>query len=147
MRLTACRDEQVGVCVPAGRLQAADMLEMAEMTDKYSGGEVRVTCEENLVFPNVKNSDVEAMSKEPFFQRFEINAGNLMGSLVSCTGSQFCGFAMIETKNRCAPPADLVDDLDDLPIDLLIDRVSGLANLRQCDRTALHQVSNVPTDW
>lgn len=27
-------------------------------------------------------------------------AGNLERGLVSCTGSQFCGFALIETKNR-----------------------------------------------
>lgn len=87
------------------------MMEMADVAEKYSGGEVRVTCEENLVFPNVKNADIEAMSKEPFFQRFEINAGMLTGSLVSCTGSQFCGFAMIETKNRCASPLAIVKRL------------------------------------
>ena len=27
-------------------------------------------------------------------------SGNLERGLVSCTGSQFCGFALIETKNR-----------------------------------------------
>ena len=38
--------------------------------------------------------------QEPIFQKFQIEAGNLMRGLVSCTGAQFCGIAMIETKNR-----------------------------------------------
>jgi ferredoxin-nitrite reductase len=29
-----------------------------------------------------------------------VHAGNLERGLVSCTGSQFCGFALIETKQR-----------------------------------------------
>lgn len=29
-----------------------------------------------------------------------LTSGNLERGLVSCTGSQFCGFALIETKNR-----------------------------------------------
>jgi sulfite reductase beta subunit-like hemoprotein len=94
---------QVGACVPAGRLQTEDFDAIADVADKYSNGEVRITCEENILFPNVKNEDVEAMKKEPLFERFEIDAGNVMRGLVSCTGSQFCGFALIETKNRCAP--------------------------------------------
>ena len=93
---------QVGACVPAGRLQTADFYAMADIADKYSGGEVRITCEENILFPNVKNEDVDAMSAEPLFQKYKINPGNVMRGLVSCTGSQFCGFALIETKNRCA---------------------------------------------
>ena len=74
---------------------------MADIADKYSGGEMRITCEENILFPNVKNEDIEAMRAEPLFSKFLIDAGNVMRGLVSCTGSQFCGFALIETKNRC----------------------------------------------
>jgi ferredoxin-nitrite reductase len=92
---------QVGACVPAGRIQTQDFLDLADVADKYSGGEVRITCEENIIFPNVRNEDIPAMEQEPIFKRFEIYPGNVMRGLVSCTGSQFCGFALIETKNRC----------------------------------------------
>lgn len=96
---------QVGACVPAGRFATEDFDAMADVADKYSGGEVRITCEENILFPNVSNDDIEAMRAEPLFEKFKIDAGNVMRGLVSCTGSQFCGFALIETKNRCHPPA------------------------------------------
>lgn len=87
--------------MPAGRFQTEDFDQMADIADKYSGGEMRITCEENILFPNVKNEDIEAMRAEPLFSKFLIDAGNVMRGLVSCTGSQFCGFALIETKNRC----------------------------------------------
>merc|ERR1719409_968550 len=32
--------------------------------------------------------------------RFSVNPGNIYGNLVSCTGAQFCGLAVIETKNN-----------------------------------------------
>ena len=86
--------------MPAGRLQTDDFDALADVADKYSNGQVRITCEENVLFPNVKNEDVEALKKEKIFEKFEIEAGNIMRGLVSCTGAQFCGFAMIETKNR-----------------------------------------------
>lgn len=43
---------------------------------------------------------VDAMLKEPIFQKYPTTPGPLMRGLVSCTGSQFCGLALIETKNR-----------------------------------------------
>jgi dissimilatory sulfite reductase (desulfoviridin) alpha/beta subunit len=107
---------QVGACVPAGRLQTADFTDLADVADRYSSGEVRITCEENVIFPNVKNEDIQAMSKEPIFKRFEIDAGNLMRGLVSCTGSQFCGFGLVETKQKCAPNLDCCS----LPVMLFI---------------------------
>ena len=32
--------------------------------------------------------------------RFSLKPGPLMSGLISCTGAQFCGLAIIETKNR-----------------------------------------------
>lgn len=83
-------------------MQTEDFFALADVADKYSNGEVRISCEENVLFPNVKNEDIEAMRKEPIFERFLIDAGNIMRGLVSCTGSQFCGFGLVETKNKCA---------------------------------------------
>ena len=54
-------------------------------------------------------------SQEPIFQKYEINAGNLMRGLVSCTGAQFCGVAMIETKNRAMAIVAKLEEQLDLP--------------------------------
>lgn len=41
--------------------------------------------------------------------------GNLERGLVSCTGSQFCGFALIETKNRAMEVVKKLEAALDIP--------------------------------
>lgn len=90
----------VGLHIPIGRLYAQDMFDLARMAEVYGSGEIRFTVEQNLIIPNIPDTRLEAFLKEPILERFSINPDNLMRGLVSCTGSQFCGFALIETKNR-----------------------------------------------
>lgn len=91
----------VGLHVPVGRLQAADMFELARLADEYGSGELRLTVEQNIVLPNVKNERIDALLAEPLLQeRFSAHPSLLMKGLVACTGNQFCGQAIIETKAR-----------------------------------------------
>src|SRR4051812_48273401 len=50
----------VGLHIPVGRVQASDMLELARLADEYGTGELRLTVEQNIVLPNVKNSRLDA---------------------------------------------------------------------------------------
>mmetsp|Transcript_38908 Transcript_38908/g.97741 ORF Transcript_38908/g.97741 Transcript_38908/m.97741 type:complete len:156 (-) Transcript_38908:219-686(-) len=43
------------------------------------------------------------------------SAGNISRGLVSCTGSQFCGFGMVETKNRAIHVAAELEKQLDIP--------------------------------
>ncbi|MCF2146768.1 ferredoxin--nitrite reductase [Desmonostoc muscorum LEGE 12446] len=90
----------VGLHIPVGRLYAEDMFEMARLAEVYGSGEIRFTVEQNIVIPNIAESRLATFFTEPLLERFSINPGLLTRSLVSCTGAQFCNFALIETKNR-----------------------------------------------
>lgn len=90
----------VGACVPAGRLTTEDLYALADVADKFSNGEMRLTVEQNVIFPNVSNNHINEIRQERIFEKFKIDPGRILGNLVSCTGAQFCGLAMIETKNR-----------------------------------------------
>ncbi|MBD1944571.1 ferredoxin--nitrite reductase, partial [Coleofasciculus sp. FACHB-712] len=90
----------VGLHVPVGRLYAQDMFDLARMAEVYGNGEMRFTVEQNVIIPNIPDSRLDACLAEPLLERFSINPAPLARSLVSCTGSQFCNFALIETKNR-----------------------------------------------
>lgn len=90
----------VGLLIPIGRLFAPDMFEIARLAEVYGNGEIRLTVEQNLIIPNIPNSRLEAFLQEPLLEKFSIHPTPLVRSLVSCTGSQFCNFALIETKNR-----------------------------------------------
>ncbi|KAL0334864.1 UNVERIFIED_CONTAM: Ferredoxin--nitrite reductase, chloroplastic [Sesamum radiatum] len=91
----------VGIHIPVGRVQADDMDELARLADTYGSGELRLTVEQNIIIPNIKNSKVEALLQEPLLKdRFSPEPPILMKGLVACTGNQFCGQAIIETKAR-----------------------------------------------
>ncbi|MEA5519280.1 ferredoxin--nitrite reductase [Limnoraphis robusta] len=90
----------VGLNVPIGRLYANDMFELARLAEVYGQGELRLTVEQNVIIPDISDSRLNAFLTEPFLEKFSINPAPLTRALVSCTGAQFCNFAMIETKNR-----------------------------------------------
>ncbi|NJN72301.1 MAG: ferredoxin--nitrite reductase [Limnothrix sp. RL_2_0] len=90
----------VGLHVPAGRLTAEDMFEMARLAETYADSEIRLTVEQNFIIPHVKNENVEALLKEDLLEKFSANPTPLVRSFVSCTGNQYCNFALIETKGQ-----------------------------------------------
>ncbi|MGF2037627.1 MAG: ferredoxin--nitrite reductase [Nostoc sp. CmiVER01] len=89
-----------GLNIPVGRLYAEDMFEIARLAEVYGSSEIRFTVEQNIVIPNISDSRLATFLTEPLLERFSIDPGLLTRSLVSCTGAQFCNFALIETKNR-----------------------------------------------
>jgi len=104
-----------GAVVPVGRLQVGDMEEYARIADEYGSGEVRLTVDEHVIIPNVPEARLEALKAEPIFQRHPLNPGPLMGGLVSCTGAQFCGFALTETKMPAIEYAQRLEAELDIP--------------------------------
>ncbi|KAK9807588.1 hypothetical protein WJX72_003483 [[Myrmecia] bisecta] len=104
-----------GAVVPAGRIFADDFDELADIVDKYGDGTVRLTVEENFLIPSVPEAKLEALRAEPFFQKYKIDAGPLMRGMVSCTGAQFCGVAIIETKNRAIEIVKKLEQQLDFP--------------------------------
>lgn len=102
----------IGLHIPVGRVQADDMDELARLSDTYGSGELRLTVEQNIIIPNIENSKIEALLKEPLLQdRFSPEPPILMKGLVACTGNQFCGQAIIETKARALKVTEEVQRL------------------------------------
>lgn len=57
-------------------MQAFEVFELARVAEKFSGGEARLTVEQNVILPNVKEADLQALLADPFMQgRFKINPG------------------------------------------------------------------------
>ncbi len=99
----------IGLCVPVGRLFADDMFDLARIAEVYGSGELRLTVEQNVIIPNIAAENMATLLTEPLLAKFTPNPTPLQRALVSCTGAQFCNFALIETKNRAV---DLIRQLD-----------------------------------
>jgi len=108
---------RVGIHVPVGRLSVAEVRLIAELADRYSDGEIRLTVEQNVILPNVKDEHVDALLAEPALNgdsRLSVQVGKIVGNLVSCTGAQFCGLALIETKKNAEEIAKQVEQRVDV---------------------------------
>ena len=105
----------VGLHVPVGRLTAEAMLDLARLADVYGDSELRLTVEQNVIIPHVPSSRLAALLQEPLLQNFTLDPNPLVRSLVSCTGAQFCNFALVETKQRALGLARSLDDRLTLP--------------------------------
>ncbi len=99
----------VGLHIPVGRLDATALFDLARMADVYGTGELRLTVEQNVILPNVPSDRLPLLQQEPLLARFSIEPSPLVRSLVSCTGAQFCNFALVETKNRALALARELD--------------------------------------
>lgn len=97
---------RVGILVPVGRLSPEECRQLADLADKYSGGEIRLTVEQNVILPNVDAARIDSLLQEPVLtsedSRFQVKPGFIEGNVVSCTGAEFCGLALIETKSNAA---------------------------------------------
>lgn len=105
----------VGLHVPVGRLSAETMFELARLAEVYGNGEIRATVEQNMIIPHIADDKLEAFLAEPLLEEFSVAPAPLTRSLVSCTGSRYCNFALIETKQRALELARELDAELDIP--------------------------------
>jgi nitrite reductase/ring-hydroxylating ferredoxin subunit/dissimilatory sulfite reductase (desulfoviridin) alpha/beta subunit len=90
----------VGLCVPTGRLDPAQMTELARLADVYGDCKIRLTTGQNAIIPNVPEQRVELLLKEPLLRQLSPAPSPFFRGLVACTGTDFCNLALIETKRQ-----------------------------------------------
>lgn len=128
-----------GMLVPVGRITTAQMRGVADLAERYGNGDVRVTVAQNLIVANVPEDRIGALSEEPIFQELPFNPSPIMRGLVACTGIDYCGMALIETKGYAIAVAkELEQRLQGRKIQPLTIHWSGCA--AGC---GLHQVGTI----
>ncbi len=79
--------------IAPGDLTADEMEYVANLADRYSSGELRVTFQQNLVLPYVAKRDLAALFTD--LQARDLARGNigLLSDIISCPGGDFCSLA------------------------------------------------------
>lgn len=114
----------VGLLVPVGRTNADQLDQLADLADYYGTGELRLTSKQNVIITNVHESVVPDLLNEPLLQVLSPDPHGALRGLVSCTGKDFCHFALNDTKGLSLQIAEELARL--LPHDKRMDiKVSG----------------------
>jgi sulfite reductase (NADPH) hemoprotein beta-component len=98
--------------VPPGDASAEQMDFVADLADKYSFGELRVTHEQNLVLADVEQSklfEVWELAKSKGLATPNIG---LLTDMISCPGGDYCALANAKSIPIAAAIAKRFDDLD-----------------------------------
>ena len=98
--------------LPPGDVTAAQMDAAAELADRFSQGELRVTHEQNLLLPWVREADLRALwlaAKEGGFATPNIG---LVTDMIACPGGDFCALANARSIPVAAEITERFQDLD-----------------------------------
>jgi len=99
----------VGLNVPVGRMSGEQFEEAGRLAEKY-GAEIRLATDQNLVITGVSEEKLDDLLAEPLLERFSPKPGAFERGVVACTGSEFCRFAIVETKIRAVEWAREMDE-------------------------------------
>jgi ferredoxin-nitrite reductase len=99
----------VGCSVPVGRMSGIDLVEAARLAKAYGDGTVRLGTDQNFVLSGVPEGDVDRLLDEELLQKYSPFPGPFERGVVACTGSEFCRFAVVETKERAVTWARWLD--------------------------------------
>ncbi|WOB06442.1 nitrite/sulfite reductase [Piscinibacter gummiphilus] len=101
----------------------------ADLADKFSSGELRVSHDQNLVLPWVKESDLFTLWQEAKAASFATPNIGLLTDMIACPGGDFCALANARSIPIAADITERFDDIDELydigDIDL---HISGCIN-------------------
>ncbi len=88
----------VGLVVPTGRVTAEQLFALADLADRYGSRELRLTNDQNVIIPNVRNQRLEELLAEPLLEEWSPEPSGVVRGLVTCTGIDYCHFALNDTK-------------------------------------------------
>lgn len=100
----------VGLSVTVGRMLGTSLVEAARLSEEYGNGEIRLATDQNLIIPGVPEHRLEELQSEPLLKKHSPNPRPFERGVVACTGSEFCRFAIVETKVRAVEWARYMDD-------------------------------------
>ena len=98
--------------VPPGDATAEQMEGVADLADRYSFGELRVTHEQNLLLADVRQSDLyEVWQKARALDLATANVGTIT-NIISCPGGDYCSLANAKSLPIAEAIQRRFDDLD-----------------------------------
>lgn len=100
----------VGCNVTVGRMPGTSFIRAGELAAEYGAGDVRLTTDQNLVFSGIPEGRVDELLAEDFLQVHSPAPGAFERGAVACTGSEFCRYAVVETKAKATEWARWLDE-------------------------------------
>ncbi|WP_436934870.1 nitrite/sulfite reductase [Halovenus marina] len=115
----------VGFNVITGRMGGDEFAKAARAAKEYGteDASVRLATDQNFVVTHIPEENIGDLLDEPFARKYRPDPGPFSRGAVGCTGSEFCNYGIIETKNRVRRWAKALDKRIETPEDLGVVRM------------------------
>jgi sulfite reductase (NADPH) hemoprotein beta-component len=98
--------------VPPGDVTSEQMEAIADLAERYSFGELRVTHEQNLVLADVRTRELPALWREARALGLATPNIGLLTNIISCPGGDFCALANAKSIPVARAIQERFDELD-----------------------------------
>jgi len=98
--------------VPPGDVTSDQMDAIADLAERYSFGELRVSHEQNLILADVRQADLEALWKQARALGLATPNIGLITNIIACPGGDFCALANAKSIPVAQALQERFDDLD-----------------------------------
>ncbi len=99
----------LGLVLPVGRITSEQMRGIAEISERFGSGTLRLTVWQNLLISDVADRDVGICISAVNALGLGIEASAIRRGLVACTGNAGCKFAASNTKGHALKLADYLE--------------------------------------
>lgn len=120
----------VGIPIERGRLTADEMRLVANLCEKYSAGgkgQIRLSNKQNVIVTHIPTEKLDGLVKELTDAGLPPHAPLWRTSLISCTGTQFCNLAIVETKARAQRILKFLEETCEIDTPIMVS-VTGCPN-------------------
>jgi ferredoxin-nitrite reductase len=90
-------------------MHGIELIELARLAETYGDGGVRIGTDQNFIVSGVPEARLDDLLAEGLMQTYSPFPGPFERGVVACTGSEFCRFAVVETKERAVKWARTLD--------------------------------------
>ncbi|MFG0585065.1 nitrite/sulfite reductase [Pseudomonas sp. zjy_9] len=101
-----------GISAPPGDVSAEQMEALADWSERYGFGEIRVAHEQNLVLPDVRKADLHALWTQAQAAGLGTANAGLLTDIIACPGGDFCALANAKSIPVAQAIQQRFDDLD-----------------------------------
>jgi sulfite reductase (ferredoxin) len=88
----------VGASVMGGRLSGDQLLQLADLAERFGDGNLRATIMQNIVLVNVPNARARELVHALGEIGLQVESSPFWRGAIACTGTEFCKLAISETK-------------------------------------------------
>ncbi|MCT7949923.1 precorrin-3B synthase [Ancylothrix sp. C2] len=90
----------LGIVIPIGRLQASQLKKIAELSEIYGSGNLRLTPWQNLLIPDISKQKITQLQREIENLGLSDSPIHPYAGLVACAGSKGCASSATDTTNH-----------------------------------------------